>query len=181
MPLPRLTKFASEMGLELRTEPFDGPGGTALRGFYVESKALKQPLICLNSDHHQTAINSAFWHEMGHHLTARLLRQRERLASLSFGGDYHEHLSDPMELVADMVVVLVVYPNSTARDLFAARRQRGPLDDIQQVLSAARNHIKSLWGFNFDRHIPPNENLHYLAGMIHYAKLRLALLAEYDI
>ena len=29
--------------------------------------------------------------------------------------------------------------------------------------------------------IPANQRLHYLLGMIHYAKLRWALLAEYDM
>ncbi len=72
MPLPRLANVASSLGLKFRADPFDRPGGAALRGFYVATKALKQPLMCLNTAHHRKAINSAFWHEMGHHLTARL-------------------------------------------------------------------------------------------------------------
>ena len=78
MPLPLLANVASSLGLKFRANPFDGPGGAGLRGFYVATKALKQPLVCLNKGHRRTAINSAFWHEMGHHLTARLLSRRKR-------------------------------------------------------------------------------------------------------
>jgi hypothetical protein len=35
--------------------------------------------------------------------------------------------------------------------------------------------------FEFEPQTPATENLHYLAGMIHYVKLRFALMAQYDI
>src|SRR5713226_5577685 len=60
MPLPRLANVASSLGLKFRADPFDGPSGAGLRGFYVATKALKQPIMCLNTVHHRTAINSAF-------------------------------------------------------------------------------------------------------------------------
>jgi hypothetical protein len=41
--------------------------------------------------------------------------------------------------------------------------------------------MNAVMGFNFDNRIPAADNLHYLEGMIHFAKLRLALLAAYDI
>ena len=76
-------------------------------GFYVATKALKQPLMCLNTAHHRTAINWAFWHEMGHHLTARFLSPQEGCTALSFGSDFNDHLGDPRELAADMLVLFV--------------------------------------------------------------------------
>jgi hypothetical protein len=183
MALPHLAKVATRLGLGFQANPFNGPGGAALRGFYVGSKALKQPLICLNTAHHPTAINAAFWHEIGHHLTARLLPlQDESSARMSFGTDYHhEHLNDPKELAADVLVSLVCYSHSAAERLFGGLLRTGAADDLSGVLAAARTQLSSVWGFNFGRQIPANENLHYLAGMIHYAKLRLALLAGYDI
>jgi hypothetical protein len=33
MLLPRLANVASSLGLKFRADPFDGPGGTGLRGF----------------------------------------------------------------------------------------------------------------------------------------------------
>jgi hypothetical protein len=145
------------------------------------SQALKQPLMCLNTAHHRTAINSAFWHEMGHHLTARLLSPREGPATLSFGSDFDEHVNDPRELAADMLVSLVCYSHSAAKRLFGPLLRKGSAENIHAVVSNARTHLDLVWGFNFDKQIPATQNLHYLAGMIHFAKLRLALLAGYDI
>jgi len=36
-------------------------------------------------------------------------------------------------------------------------------------------------GFDLVKHIPESQISHHLSGMIHFAKLRWALLAEYDI
>jgi len=177
MPLRWLASVASSLGLKFRADFFDGPGGAGLRGFYVASKALKQPLICLNTAHHRTAVNSAFWHEMGHHLTARLLSPPEGSTALSFGSDFDEHLNDPRELAADMLVSLVCYSHSAAKRLFGLLLRKGSGENIDMVVSAARTHLNSVWGFNFDKQIAATQNLHYLAGMIHFAKLRLALLA----
>jgi hypothetical protein len=197
IPAPGLARIAARLGAEFKANPFNGPAGLSLRGFYVDSENLKQPLICVNSAHHPLAVNSAFWHEVGHHLTAGLSpRQREmgqeltarllhgkeeEFPGLSFGSDYHEHLNDPMELAADMLVSLVAYSRCVAKQLFGPLLQRGTAENIHEVLSAARAHLDSVWGFTFDKQIGAAENLHYLAGMIHFAKLRLALLAEYDI
>jgi hypothetical protein len=124
MPLPLLANVASSLGLKFRANPFDGPGGAGLRGFYVATKALKQPLVCLNTAHRRTAINSAFWDEMGHHLTARLLSPQEESTALSFGSDFDEHLNDPRELAADMLVSLVCYSHSAAKRLCEKTRLR---------------------------------------------------------
>ena len=180
-PLPDLAKAASRLGTEFRADTYEGPAGRSLRGFYVEREAAKQPLIVVNTAHHPLAVNSAFWHEVGHHLTARLLHWQERSPRLSFGGDYHEHLDDSKELVADMLVSLAYYPNSAAQRMFGSLLQGGSAENTDKVVSRARAHLRSVSGFNFTKRVPATENLHYLAGMIHYARLRLALLAEYDI
>jgi hypothetical protein len=181
MALPSLANVASSLGLKFQANPFDGPEGAGLRGFYVATKALKQPLMCLNTDHHRTAINSTFWHEMGHHLTVPLLPHPEESPTLSFGRDFEEHLGDPKELAADILVSLVCYSHSAAKELFGPLLQKGSAENIHAVVSAAKTHMNAVWGFNFDNRIPAAANLHYLEGMIHFAKLRLALLAAYDI
>lgn len=194
MKVPDLGKVASTFGANFRANPYKGPAGRSLRGFYVEREALEQPLIVVNTAHHPLAVTSAFWHEMGHHLTARLLQpQRVSVDSgqfktahsqsvrLSFGNDFHEQLNNPMELAADVLVSLVAYPKPAAQRLFGALLQKGSVESIHEILSQARVHLQSVTGFTFDKQIGAAENLHYLAGMIHFAKLRLALLAEYDI
>ena len=180
-PLPLLANVASSLGLKFRANPFDGPGGAGLRGFYVATNALKQPLVCLNTAHRRTAINSAFWHEMGHHLTARLLSPQEESTALSFGSDFDEHLNDPRELAADMLVSLVCYSHSAAKRLFGPLLRKDSAENIHMVVSAGRTHLNSVWGFNFEKQVPATQNLHYLAGTIHFARLRLALLARYGI
>lgn len=194
MGVPDLGRVASTFGANFRANPYKGPAGRSLRGFYVEREALKQPLIVVNTAHHPLAVTSAFWHEMGHHLTARLLHpQRLSVGSghfktdhsqsvrLSFGNDFHEQLNNPMELAADVLVSLVAYPKEAAQRLFGALLQKGSVENIHEILSGARIHLQSVSGFNFDKQTGAAENLHYLAGMIHFAKLRLALLAGYDI
>jgi hypothetical protein len=51
----------------------------------------------------------------------------------------------------------------------------------EAALSEVRRHIKKAYGFDLTEQIPATQMLHYLSGMIHFAKLRWALLAEYDI
>lgn len=179
--LPSMANVALRLGLKLQANPFDGPDGAGLRGFYVATKALKQPLMCLNTAHHRTAVNSTFWHEMGHHLTAPLLPHPEESATLTFGRDFEGHLGDPRELAADMLVTLVCYSHSAAKQLFGPLLKEGSAENIHAVVSAAKTHLNAVWGFSFDNRIPAAGNLHYLEGMIHFAKLRLALLAAYDV
>jgi len=56
MPLPFLANVASRHGLKFQANPFNGPEGAGLRGFYVATKALKLPLMCLNTAHHRTPL-----------------------------------------------------------------------------------------------------------------------------
>lgn len=87
--------------------------------------------------------------------------------ALSFGSDFDEH-------AADMLVSLVCYSHSAAKRLFGPLLRKRAAENIHVIVSAARTHLNSGLGFNFDKQIPATQNLHYLAGMIHFAKLRLA-------
>ena len=70
----RLRKIADSMGVLLKANVFKGSDGRELRGFYVPDRHfLKRPLICVNTANHPVAVAAAFWHEVGHHLTTRLL------------------------------------------------------------------------------------------------------------
>ncbi len=105
----------------------------------------------------------------------------EESPNLSFGRDFEEHLGDPRELAADILVTLVCYSRSAAKQLFGSLLQKGSAENVHAVVSAAKTHMNAVWGFNFDNRIPAARNLHYLEAMIHFAQLRLALLAAYDI
>ena len=51
----------------------------------------------------------------------------------------------------------------------------------EPVFARISNYVQSRYGFNLDARLPAHKKLPYLAGMVHYAKLRRALLNEYGI
>src|SRR5208282_2547173 len=113
--------LASSLGADFRADAFAGPEGLTLLGFYAKER--KRPLICVNSAHHPAAVLAAFWHEVGHHLTSHLLKMSREPVELSFNLDFDTHLDDPMELIADILVTLVTYPQSVARWMSGSHAQ----------------------------------------------------------
>jgi hypothetical protein len=181
------SRIASELRIHLQARPYTGPEGLALRGFYVERKraVLKRPLIYVNTAHHPGAVATTFYHELGHHLTSEIFGAPEEPVHFFFDADYASHLDDPVELSADVLCSLRAYPQPFAREIFAspwrwglvARTGKLPEDVFERVFK----HVSSRFGLDLGAPIPARQRLNYLAGMIHYAKLRWALLAEYDL
>lgn len=181
------SEVASGQKINLQAAPFPGREGMVVRGFYVDrvTRELKRPLIYINTAHHPGAVAATFCHEMGHHVMARAMQMRDASVHFFFGAEYHRHLGDPLELAADAVVSLAAYPAPLARKIFkspwnwglVARADRMP----EKAVARIHAHLKTLVGIDFGGSLPPGQKIHYLAGMIHYAKLRWALLAEYEI
>lgn len=159
----------------------------ALRGFYVEKRRrlLKRPLIYVNTAHQPGAVSSTFCHELGHHLTSQLFETPNEGVHFFFDADYAAHLDDPLELAADVLVSLAGYPDAAARRLFSTPWNWGLVARTgklsEEVFAGVRNHAERRLGIDFTSKWPAKQRLNYLAGMIHYAKLRWALLAEYDL
>ena len=185
--LNQLAAISSDLRIHLQAAPYRGPEGMAVRGFYVDKtpKMLKHPLIYLNTAHHPGAVSTTFMHEMGHHLTAKVTGHATDGVHYFFHGGYRNHLGEPAELAADALVSLAAYPEPIARRIFAAPwdwglvARAGRLPD--QVFAQIRKYARELTGFNFGASLPPGQSFNYLTGMIHYAKLRWALLVEYDL
>jgi hypothetical protein len=176
-----LASVAAQLGARFQAGPFEGEAGKSLRGFYIDDPGISSgPLICVNSVNHPVAVASAFWHELGHHLTSRAFDVSHPV-QLSFSSSYEEHLSNPLEIAADTVSALAVYPKPAAQHLFGQFVKTGKVPDIDDLVSRARKHIRSVAGFDFQQSIPATENLHYLAGMMHFVRLRWVLLSEYEI
>jgi hypothetical protein len=183
-PVYDLVELASSFGADFRADAFTGPEGMTLFGFYAKER--RRPLICVNAAQHPAAVAAAFWHELGHHLTSRIFKMAQEPVEFSFKSDFESHLDDPMELIADILVSLAAYPQSVARWMSGnhtqARAQTNRIALLTDgAFSRTRTHLRRLTGFDFQAQIPPTENLSYLAGMIHFAKLRLSLLAGYDL
>ena len=182
------TRLWSGLGVQFRLAKLSGAEGLALLGFYVRKMGgSRLPLICVNTAHHPAAVGAAFSHEMGHHLTGQLFDSRKEHAQFLTYTAYGEHLDDPEELAADILVSLGVFPEADRAKDFCGTRERGnprdppPKNFRIQFLRGCSNTSKGRYGLSFGEQLPSTRKLQYLAALIHFAKLRRALLTEYDI
>lgn len=177
-------RFWSGLGVQFRMARLDGAEGLAILGFYIRKLGRSRlPLICVNTAHHPTAIGAAFSHEMGHHLMGRLFGSHKEHAQLLAYAAYREHLNDPEELAADILVSLGVFPKAVAQNIFmkpAKRSAKSAVDELPNSVSrSVLEHLERRYGLGFTEQSAKKPS--YLAGVLHFAKLRSALLAEYDI
>ena len=183
----KFTQHWSGLGVQFQLAKLNGADGVALLGFYVrEMGNSRLPLICVNTAHHPAAIGAAFCHEMGHHLVGRLFDSREHHAQMLTLTAYGEHLRDPEELAADVLVCIGMYPEASARKIFLparnAKHSKSAAAEIpDSVATTVLEFMQSRFGLNFGPQMAPTKRLQYLAAVIHFAKLRRALLTEYDI
>lgn len=183
----RAYEMTADLNVHLQASPYDGREGLALRGFYIEKKrrVLKRPLIYVNTAHHPGAVSSTFCHEIGHHLTSRLFRASQEGVHFFYDAAYADHLDDPIELAADLMVSLAGYPGPVARKIFVRPWNWGLVAKVgrlsEEEFQSVRKHAEGRFELDFTAALPAHQRLNYLAGMIHYAKLRWALLAEYDL
>ena len=95
---------------------------------------------------------------------------------------YSDGTAFPAELAADCLVSLGVFPGKTAREMFEVERKPSVhADAAEPPFARVRNYLQGRYGLNLDARLPAHKKLPYLAGMIHYANLRRALLNEYGI
>ena len=167
----------------------------SLLGFYVGKvdKFRMRPLIFVNTAHHPAIVGMALDHEMGHHLTSQIFAAGEHTHLLSQTG-FEEHLAEPAELAADTLVSLGIFPAPVARALFsranrAAARNRSiePSDpafarllEYTQSDPPTLQNIANRYGFRFEHIRGVNRRFQALAALVHYTKLRRALLDEYN-
>lgn len=179
--IDRLARRAADLGAILKAEPFAGERGWALRGFYVRADVTSSdPMVYVNTARDPVGVAAAFWHEVGHHLTHQILGESvEGPLYLSFTADYAAHLKSLDELSADIVMTLGCYPRHAAQRVFARKSSRNPRTD--RLILSAREYVRRVAGLEFDDSNSVQENIYRLAGMIHLAKLRAALLSEYGI
>jgi hypothetical protein len=178
---------ASALGADFRIAKMPWPSGLALFGFYLgkDSGLEKRPLICLNGAHHPAAVATAFLHEVGHHVTAELFSIRKETIQLSRQTGYGAHLDDHRELAADVLVSLGLYPRKMASQLFGAARQReirSAGEEAKSLPLAAKAVLGTAqrYGLDFES-LPVQKRLQYQAGLIHFTRLREALLDEYGL
>ncbi len=125
---------------------------------------------------------------MGHHLIGRLFDSHKQHAQLLTNTAYGEHLFDREELAADILVSLGVFPQAIARKIFLksqqgkqARSRSAPAILPDSTSAKVLKYFEDQFGLTFGGQLPSGKKLQYLAGVIHFAKLRRALLTEYGM
>jgi len=187
VPPKEFTRLWSGLGVQFQLAKLNGDDGLEMMGFYVRKMGgSRLPLICVNTAHHPAAIGAAFSHEMGHHLVGRLFNSRREHGQLLASTAYGEHLGDPEELAADVLVSFGVFPETVARKIFLGSEQKKPANQASSELTnsvsaAVLKYMEDRYALDFGGALPSAKKLQYLAGLIHFAKLRQALLVEYDI
>jgi hypothetical protein len=183
-----VSQVTDRVDIHFQGTPFTGPGGLALRGFFVESdrESLKRPLIYVNTAHHPVAAAATLFHEVGHLVASEVFDRRRQRLHLFFDADYIAHLNDVDELTADIVLCLVAYPAPIAKKIFSIAWKWGVLTKSGELSDAEFSQVGELFRARFGvslaaAEIPARRKLNYLAGMIHFAKLRSTVLAEYGI
>jgi hypothetical protein len=180
--LRNLAAIAAGLGATFHAEAFHGREGSTLRGFYVKDPAFfRRALICVNVEGHRIGVSAAFWHELGHHLAGEIFGGDGGRRNLTLGSNYQGHLSDAEEVIADTTMVLAAYPKVAAQRLFGGRRRMTAKPHLDGLLSKALGHLRSVSGFEFPAHVAQYNRRHILAGMVHAARLRQALLWEYGV
>jgi hypothetical protein len=180
---PTRADVATRLGVRLTEMPRHD--AITLLGFYSPVGLLKspRPFIFLNSAHHPLAMATAFCHEIGHHLDT-VARGEPSSSASYFDWDYSSHLDDGAELTADALVSLAAYPKALARRMFDTRtshRLVGAASLNNSSLSAIRAHFTRNYQFPFSLFKRNFRNASYVSGVIHYAKLRFALLLEFRV
>ena len=179
--LARLGKVADSLGADLKPDKFGDSEGISLRGFYLnDATMVSRPLIVVNTANDPICVAATFWHEVGHHLTQKIFGHKSARPRVNFESNYQDHLTDPEEFLADLVMVLAAYPRNYAERIFGAHPTR-KCSKAPALVEKARKHIHSICGYNLEVSTRQGRSLHVLAGLIHAAKLRQALLTEYGI
>jgi hypothetical protein len=171
----------SGFGVDFKFAPLEWKKGLSLLGFYVKKtdQLRPRPLIFVNTAHHPGLVGVALEHEMGHHLTSRIFGSSEQAThALSLTG-FEEHLVDPAELAADTLVSLGIFPAPIAQKLFDKATDKGGTDLSDSIFQKVLGYIANRYQFTFEQIQEAEKKSQALAALVHYTKLRRALLDEY--
>jgi hypothetical protein len=172
----------STFGVDFKFANLPWKRGLSLLGFYLTNAdgLRERPLIFANTAHHPALVGLALDHEMGHHLTVQIFGSAKDTTHLLSLTAFEEHLTDPPELAADTLVSFGIFPAPVARRLF--QDAEGGAVDIglpDVIFAKVMTYITDRYGLRFEL-IQGEEKFQALAALIHYTKLRRALLDEYE-
>jgi len=179
--LAHLTKVFGGRELELRAEPYVEGAGLALRGFFCRANvgAKSKFVIFLNTAHHPGAVVATFGHEIGHFIYGSLVGERAPMAAF-LEGTFSNHLKEEDELFADSLVAFSAYNKELIKEI-------GPLKNVapgkSDELFGRIRRAYSLVGTRYELDLTERKmgnvwRVRYLTSMVHFFKLRCALLEK---
>ena len=174
----------SKLGIVVCPTKMSPQRDPALLGFYIKKTEVLsgRSMICVNTAHHPAAVGATFVHEMGHHLTSEIFGSHSEPASFLAYTEYAKHLNEPSELVADIMVSLGIYPQPLARKMLARKNESlGTSGSVETSSSTILKYLAKQYGLSFEQKLPGSQKVQYLAGLLHYTKLREALRDEFDL
>ena len=176
---PVLSKLFGGRELELRAEPYLEGAGLALRGFFCRANvgAKSKFVIFLNTAHHPGAVVATFGHEIGHYIYGSLVGERAPMAAF-LEGTFSNHIHEEDELFADSLVAFACYPQQVIKEIGSLKNvQPGKSDELFGRIRRAYGLVGSQYELNLeDRKMGNVWRVRYLTSMVHFFKLRCALL-----
>jgi hypothetical protein len=157
-----------------------GKAGHPLRGFYCRPGEAPA-LIWVNLHHVLTAVAASFAHELGHWFWDDLHGAAPAAPLAFYNGGFADHLDDPRELFADCFTTIAAYPHDLAERFFSRRgwprlpalRRHG-----EATVAEVYGYLRREYGADLETSggLSVPTRLYYVTSMIHFARLRAALL-----
>jgi len=174
-----LVKQFGQREIEVRAEPYRQGAGLALRGFFCRAAVGHKSkfVIFLNTAHHPAAVAATLGHELGHYLYGSIVRETGPMTAF-MEGTFTSHLREEHELFADSVVSLSAYTPELIKTIGRMDRlEPGKTDKSFQRIWKTYETIGSRFKLDLSQDgITAPWRVCYLTSMIHFFKLRCALL-----
>jgi hypothetical protein len=174
-----LIKLFGPREIDVRAEPYRQGAGLALRGFFCRANVGTQAkfVIFLNTAHHPGAVAATFGHELGHYLYGALVGESSPMTAF-MEGTFAAHLNEEHELFADSLVALAAYSTEQIEHIAGISALKSANSDnflsrVHQAYEAIAPRLKLDLR---QEGISAPWRVCYLTSMIHFFKLRCALL-----
>ncbi len=164
----------------VKAEPYRKGAGLALRGFFCRANLNDHPkfIIFLNTAHIPAAVAATLGHELGHYLYGSLVGEDGPMTAF-MEGTFAAHLNEEHELFSDALVALAAYSTDQIRQITSIGKiDAGNPENILKRVHKVSEMIGPLWKVEFkqDRISSSTWRVGYLTSMIHFFKLRCAIL-----
>lgn len=170
--------------IEVRAEPYRRNAGMALRGFFCRADVGRKAkfVIFLNTAHHPAAVAATLGHELGHYLYGSMVGETTAMTAF-MEGTFAGHLLDEHELFADSLVALSAYTPEQIKVIGRLDKlEPGGSDRFFKRIQKTYESMAPRFQLDLSRDvISAPWRVSYLTSMIHFFKLRCAVLESAGI